>query len=510
MLPSTSMMSDELSEVLSEVGDIGCVVFSSPSSPSCTSPWSNGFEVSGGDCDSGSGSGGSDSEGRGEGAASDESTTMTGERDSQPTTDDDDSYTAASPSSPLPPVESTPKRRRKLTAKQQQQQLTPKPAPTEKGRKRRLTATAAPQYDEAEVPEDKRERNKQSASDYRKRRKLYVASLEQQLNELKAALRVEREEGKKLRGENTVLRASMQMMREFVQGNKNNTTTPAMTATARTEEKEEEDDEEEAEAEEAEIEAARRWETAVSVRVPEEYRPIAPSQKVEQRVEEGATTHTHNTRKRRGRQGTTTAVGKQHKVGLTLFVLFSCFLLYFPWLSELSSSPLMQTASVAPSTDVLAGEKLTDASLFYNTPPDCIAQPDVCNRGRTILKLMDGDIDVDVHMFLDEQHYTSTPAVLEAEPHSVKLEPSQTAVGVKMDAYEEAVMEQLLDVAMSPLSLPMSAHNASAALVWLSEHADDSIELLMMQAADPWASHNDYDDGGWAAAGDSGSASHAV
>ena len=240
MLPSTSMMSDELSEVLSEVGDIGCVVFSSPSSPSCTSPWSNGFEVSGGDCDSGSGSGGSDSEGRGEGAASDESTTMTGERDSQPTTDDDDSYTAASPSSPLPPVESTPKRRRKLTAKQQQQQLTPKPAPTEKGRKRRLTATAAPQYDEAEVPEDKRERNKQSASDYRKRRKLYVASLEQQLNELKAALRVEREEGKKLRGENTVLRASMQMMREFVQGNKNNTTTPAMTATARTEEKEEE------------------------------------------------------------------------------------------------------------------------------------------------------------------------------------------------------------------------------------------------------------------------------
>ena len=92
----------------------------------------------------------------------------------------------------------------------------------------------------------------------------------------------------------------------------------------------------------------------------------------------------------------------------------------------------------------------------------------------------------------------------------MKLEPSQTAVGVKMEAYEEAVMEQLLDVAMSPLSLPMSAHNASAALVWLSEHADDSIELLMMQAADPWASHNDYDDGGWAAAGDSGSASHAV
>ena len=486
-----NLLSGELSDVLSDVGDIGCVVFSSPSSPSCASPWSNGFEVSGGECDSGSASGSSDSEGRAEGAASDSSTTLSVERESQPTTDDDESFTdtAVSSTSPLP-VDST-KRRRKPTAKQQQQQqLTTKSTATttEKGRKRRLTITAAPQGgdDESVVPEDKRERNKQSASDYRKRRKVYVASLEQQLSELKVALRCEREEGKKLRGENSVLRASMQMMREFVQGGKKK---QKVAATTRMEEKEEEVEKEEEDEEDAEV--TKRWEAAVSVRIPEEYRPVAPSQQVEEQTEEGAT-HTHNTRKRRGTHSANPAGSKQHKVGLTLFVLFSCFLLYFPWLADLSSSPLLHTPSAATTDQLMGGDKVVGeqqqhASFFYNTPPDCVAQPELCNRGRTILKVME---DSDVRMVLDEpaQYYST--------------EVAEAVFGVKVEG-QELVVDQLA-LGMPPLSLPISAHNASAALVWLSEHADDSIDLLMEQTASPGALNSEFDDIGWATATDSG------
>ena len=488
--PFPSLLSDELSEPLSGVGDIGCVVFGSPSSPSCVSPWSNEFEVSGGECDSGSASGGSDSEGRAEGVASDASTTMGGEQDSQPNSEDDDSYTAVSPSSPLPATEPNKRRRKPSVKQQQQQQITSKPI-TEKGRKRRLTVSAAPQQcdDESVVPEDKRERNKQSASDYRKRRKLYVVSLEQQLNEVKAALRVEREEGKKLRGENTVLRASMQMMREFVQGNKPSTATQKE---QRVEQKEADEDEHEEQA----AEAVKRWETAVSVRIPEEYRPVAPSQQVEVDTEEGAA-HTHNTRKRRGgRVATTKAGSKQHKVGLTLFVLFSCFLLYFPWLTELSSSPLLHTPSATTMVDVLGGDKVGEpSSLFYSTPPDCVLQPELCNRGRTILEVMDSDVQA----FFDEQ-YAAWDVLLDEE----------AAVGVKAEPYlvEEPVVEQLVDGVMSPLTLPIAAHNASAALAWLSEHAEDGIEQLVKQAA---VDHN-YEDIGWAttSASDSGSLQQAV
>ena len=491
--PSEYSLPDALcgEELSGEVGDIGQLLFSpaSSSSPSCTSPWSNSFEASGAECDSGSASGGSDSEGRGEAeAASDASTTSSGERDSQPPTDDDDTFTAASPASPIA-AEPT-KRRRKPAANEQQ------PTSADTGRKRRLTVSAATQPDDDSVaPEDKRERNKQSASDYRKRRKLYVVSLEQQLSEAKAALRAEKEEGKKLRGENTVLRASMAMMREFVHGAKDRTR--QATSTRLEEQRHAEEEEEE---EEAQTEAAKRWETAVSVRIPEEYRPVAPSQQVNGSTEQ-VSTHSHNTRKRRSTQAGLGKAGKQQKVGLTLFVLFSCFLLYFPWLADLSSSPLLlhNPPAVSSSGGAEAGTaggagETVPSSLFYNAAPDCLAQPALCHRGRTILELME---QADLQMYVDE-HSSAAHA-------SVAMQVEAAAASVKLEApVDEQTLEDEFGSVMSPLLLPISAHNASEALKWLSEHAEDGFESLMDQAAHAagGAVASEYDHVGWATASD--------
>ena len=101
---------------------------------------------------------------------------------------------------------------------------------------------------------------------------------------------------------------------------------------------------------------------------------------------------------------------------------------------------------------------------------------------------------------LDEQYAASQQTIL---THAHEL--------VKVEVVDVKVEPDVTDaVAMSPLSLPISAHNASAALAWLGERADDGIELLLEQAAAPCAIASEYKDVRWTDATDGASVLYAV
>jgi len=76
-------------------------------------------------------------------------------------------------------------------------------------------AKAAARQQVSETPQDKRERNKLSASNYRKRRKMHVTSLEEQVGELGAALQAQHSTIDTLSTENKALKQELSVLRRM-------------------------------------------------------------------------------------------------------------------------------------------------------------------------------------------------------------------------------------------------------------------------------------------------------
>lgn len=80
------------------------------------------------------------------------------------------------------------------------------------------TAGDSGENDEKSRPVSKRERNKISASKYRKRRKVYMEELETQLGELNDTVQHQKSEISSLSTENTVLRKQLAMLKDLMKG----------------------------------------------------------------------------------------------------------------------------------------------------------------------------------------------------------------------------------------------------------------------------------------------------
>ena len=205
---------------------------------------------------------------------------------------------------------------------------------------------------------DKRERNKQSASDYRKRRKLYVASLEQRLHSAVTQLSDAHSTVKKLSAENDVLRHSMHVLARIVHRRSNTSLS-------------DDDHDDSHDDDHALLPAVARAPPAVG------------DATCDEAAVEDAQFCAAASRPSRTRTRTRSASARRQALGVSVMaVLFSCFLLYLPWLTQLDGqSALSSAASQAWSMHAL--HPLSPSPLW----PDCAASPAACNRGRALLAL---------------------------------------------------------------------------------------------------------------------------
>ena len=258
--------------------------------------------------------------------------------------------------------------------------------------------------------EDKRERNKQSASDYRKRRKMYVTSLEQRLQDASAQLQEAQSSMKKLTAENQVLRQSMQVLSTLVHQRSNTPTAAASLGNGRG-----------TDSTVASLLALPSSSPLLGPLVPPPYRPVAPSLQADcaisafsasEAAEEAgpigarplrsslkpATADSSRSR-RAGPSGAAKAETRQRQRrmgGSLMAVLFSCFLLYLPWLMHMDDTTPASffPASQLPSSLQASWWLSSSSPSLSSSPshlhsalpsPDCALQPWSCHAGRTLL-----------------------------------------------------------------------------------------------------------------------------
>ena len=234
------------------------------------------------------------------------------------------------------------------------------------------------------VEEEKRDRNKRSASEYRKRRKVYVLSLERSLQEANQALNEVQSTMRKLTAENGVLRHSMQVLSRLVHKDRAEDSAglaQLLDAGAGLRG---------AKGEEERAEGAEKS----PLLVPAGFRPVAPSLQRDGRPSDASMAEEEPQRgmRTRGRQSRRPSGARRPQAGLLLAVLFSCFLLYLPWLMDLGGPADSNTALYAAS--FLANSSLHfPSSAPFSSSPDCSLSSSACNRGRTLLTLHSPALD---------------------------------------------------------------------------------------------------------------------
>jgi hypothetical protein len=166
---------------------------------------------------------------------------------------------------------------------------------------------------------DKRQRNKLSASQYRKRRKMYLQSLESQVSSLNDNLSDQTDKLNELQTENKVLKEQLEFMKKLLN---NNSSTPTSAA---------------------ELNIVNSLRMPSNTKIPPEFRPVAPSAKI--------------SKKERG--------NNVNSVGMMLFVLFSCFIFYSPIFTSNSTSNPTISVPVFPISS--ANSQLPSNLLNSNT-----------------------------------------------------------------------------------------------------------------------------------------------
>ena len=326
------------------------------------------------------------------------------------------------------------------------------------------------------VEEEKRDRNKKSASEYRKRRKVYVLSLERSLQEANAALTEVQSTMRKLSAENSVLRHSMTMLSRLVH-KKDDSRAAAATAKA---------EEEEADGEEVEEEGS-------PILVPAGFRPIAPSLQRDDSQSNASMEleEPHKGMRTRGRRSAATTVArrpptaKKPPVALLMAVLFSCFLLYLPLLMELGGGGDSLASSFAAA---LAGAPLHfPASLpsSFSSSPDCSLSPAACNRGRTLLMVEDA-VD-DAAAAVEGWGQESTSAFRSSDCRELKVEDAVEVVVSSLSPFNSSdATAALMEDWKSDAPLFDFSHVADAAAVY-SSHDSLEVSAEWTQAATTWA-----------------------
>ena len=236
---------------------------------------------------------------------------------------------------------------------------------------------------------EKRERNKQSASDYRKRRKLFVSSLEKQLQQAEARLSEAQQEARRLAAENSSLRQTISAMKQRK---------TASTDTA---------------AERggdlsllSSSSGGTHSSAALCPRIPPQFRPTPPSLSAAA-AEGGCAAAVGPVRRSSRRAAGAEAAGGADSLrlgSLCMFVLFSFFLLYLPFVTQHDGS----------SPQAVSQQHAAAFSAFPQSdaqrPPDCslLSSPLLCHRGRTILAL---DAEAEGGELREEQWAETQPSL---------------------------------------------------------------------------------------------------
>ena len=257
---------------------------------------------------------------------------------------------------------------------------------------------------------DKRERNKQSAADYRKRRKVYVISLEAKLADAAAQLQEAQTSCKRLTAENQVLRQSMQVLSTIVHQRSDSPQAAAREQASR-------------KSVSSTAKPHVSLPSSAVLLVPPPYRPVAPSLQADgcalggsfsgdvseaaegdglsggrarRAVKPAARSRAGGDDASRSQRGAAAGVARKETrqkqvAGTLMAVLFSCFLLYLPWLVHLDTA--MPSSLIFPSALHSSVQLLSPSSSPHQpqsallTFPDCGLQPWTCHKGRALFAL---------------------------------------------------------------------------------------------------------------------------